>query len=96
MVRLNVAIPDEVKSKLEARAAESGFASLESYIEAVLTSDAQVADVVPPAHLSPRDRDELNRLVSEGLQSPVRELTPADWDQMRRDLIARHRRPEAP
>jgi hypothetical protein len=90
MVRLNVAIAEDVKSKLQARATESGYDSLESYVEALLASEAQTADFLPPPHLHPRDRDHLSQLVQEGLQSPAREMTATDWDRLRRELAERH------
>jgi plasmid stability protein len=41
MARLTLTIPNEVKTRLEARAAQSGYGSVEEYAEALLNAGAE-------------------------------------------------------
>ena len=91
MTSLHLTVPDDLKPKLEARAAESGYPNLEAYVEALLRADADAADYGAPAHLTPQSREELESFVAQGMQSPARPMTKSDWDQLRRDLVDRQR-----
>ena len=73
MVRMNLTVSEEVRSRAEAQAAERGFASLDAYIASLVESDAAV----------PIGAD-LERELLAGLATPSREMTAADWDEMRR------------
>src|SRR5215212_1694541 len=52
MARLTIQVPDSLRKRAETRAAESGHASLEAYVEALIRADAG-ADAGPagPDHL---------------------------------------------
>jgi hypothetical protein len=91
VARLNIDIPDELKAKIEARASESGHATLESYLQAVLRAEAELPDYGGPEHLNVRSREQLESLVAEGLGGSSSEMTASDWDELRRALIDRHR-----
>ena len=71
------------------QAARLGFTDVGHYIEALIAEEAQ-EDFGAPAHLSPRTREELEALIVEGLSSPARTMTHEDWENMRRDLKAKH------
>ncbi len=94
MTRLSIQIPDDLKTALDARAADAGFTSTEAYVESLVRSEVEGIDYGTPEHLKVRSREDLERLVQEGLESPAHEMTPADWDEMRTRLIARHRQPK--
>ena len=81
MPSLSIQIPDDLRGKLEARAAEAGHGTLEQYVEALIRADVE-ADIDP----------ELEAELLKGLASPAREMTPADWEEMRRQLRDRHAR----
>jgi hypothetical protein len=74
------------------RAASLGFADVEEYLEALILDDDVEKDYGAPPHLQPKTREELEALVTEGLNTPSRPMTPDDWNQMKRELIARHNR----
>ena len=59
MATLSVELPDHLKSRLEARASESGFATVEQYVRAVLAADAEgeLVDVETERLLSDRADD---------------------------------------
>ena len=72
------------------QASRLGFPDIGSYLANLITEEAE-HDYGAPRHLSPRSREELEALIQEGLDSPSITMTQDDWDQMRRELIARHR-----
>ena len=88
MTRVSIDVPDELHAKMQARAAATGHASLEDYLESLVRADADPADYGAPAHLHVRSREQLESLLKEALDSPAREMTTADWDEKRRALIA--------
>ncbi len=91
MTRLSIPISEDIKSKLESRAAESGYVSLEAYIAALLNDEAKQIEFGAPKSATARTRAELETLVLEGLHSPASEMSSKEWQEIRADLIARHR-----
>jgi hypothetical protein len=86
-----ITIPDELKDRAEARAAEAGYASVDEYVAAVLRADADNRGTAgAPDHLNVRSREQLVSLVREGLASPAQLMTPADFDRRRAELISKH------
>lgn len=77
MTTIQISLSDEVKAFLDAEAAAKGYSSGGDYVVALLRAlqKRQVWDQIEP-------------LVLEGLASPAREMTPADW-QWLRDRIDR-------
>ena len=70
MVRLEISLPEDVKATAEARARDAGYPSLSEYISAWLRTSAGV----------PVDEDTEAKLM-EGVNSPGRLVTRADWDE---------------
>ena len=91
MTRLSIDIPDELRRKMESRAAETGHGSLERYVNWLVREDAASIDYGAPDEVKVRSREELEARVHEALASPSREMTASDWDDLRRRLIDRHR-----
>ncbi len=89
MARLNIQISETVKEVAEARASEAGHRSLDAYIESLILADAS-EDLSDPEHLRVRSQEYLADLLREGEAIPAREMVPADWNEMRRELTARH------
>lgn len=77
-------IDDEERQRSEARAAELGYANVETYLLALLQADVE----------RPLSEEIENELI-EALATPAREMTPADWDEKRRRLIESHRQAKA-
>ena len=84
MARLSVELPDELRRKVEARAAESGHPTVEQYVQALLRADAEFtadADLGGPPRLEVGTDDELEALLSQRLDNggPSVEATPEFW-----------------
>jgi len=85
MSALNIHLPDALRSRVEARAAESGFDSVEAYIEALLLADSTGEKVV--------DDEQLESLLLDRVDGPFVDADDADFRQMREKLNARLPRP---
>jgi plasmid stability protein len=81
MAALNIDLPDELRSRLEARAAENGFDSIEAYAEAVLRADAVGGPVI--------EDEQLESTLLERLNGPFVDVDDADFRAMREKLRAR-------
>ena len=81
MATLSIQLPDGLRSRVEARAAESGFDSVEAYVQAMLLADAAGGPVV--------DGEQLESLLLDRLDGPFIEADEADFQQMRQKLQAR-------
>ena len=68
MTTMNISVPDEMKAFVEAQMAQEGYASASEYLRALIR-DAQKRQA----------KQELEAKLLEGLQSPVSEMTDADW-----------------
>lgn len=78
MVTFPVSFPDDIKLKADARAKAAGFASLSEYLAALIAAGGD--DRLDPG---------TERALMEGLSSPGREVTRADWDAKVRAFEAR-------
>ena len=97
MSAIPVQLPDELRAKAEARAAATGRVDVADYIRAWVEGDTAGEVFAAPPHLSPETQREAEVLIREGLASPAREMTAADWADIRRrveDGIARGGRVE--
>ena len=87
MARLSVELPDELRRKVETRAAESGHPTVEQYVQALIRADAEFstdADLGGPPHLEVGTDDELESLLAQMLDSgePSIEATPELWARL--------------
>ena len=82
MSALNIQLPDALRSRAEARAAESGFDSVEAYIQALVLADAAAGAI---------DDEQLEALLLSRLDGPFVEADEEDFRQMRKKLDARLR-----
>jgi antitoxin ParD1/3/4 len=74
MTTMNISIPDEMKSFVEAQMAEEGYASASEYLRALIR-EAQKR----------RAKQELESKLLEGLQGPAVKMTRKDWDSIERE-----------
>ena len=82
MAVLQISLADELKARVEARAAESGYASVDQYLEALLRADLDKNGV---------EDGDLEQLLLKRLDGgPGIEFTPEFADQFRRAI--RYRR----
>jgi antitoxin ParD1/3/4 len=76
---MNISVPDEMKAFVEAQMAEEGYASASEYLRALIR-DAQKR----------RAKQDLDAKLLEGLQSPVSEMTKADWGALRQRVYEKN------
>ena len=81
MATLSIQLPDGLRSRVEARAAENGFDTVEAYIQAVLLADAAGGPLV--------EDEQLEALLVERSDGPFVDADDADFRQMREKLQAR-------
>jgi hypothetical protein len=81
MARLSVQIPDELRARAEARAAEAGHSSLDAYLESLLRADLEAPEV---------EDDDLEQLLLARLDSgPGVEVTPEFVEQFKQNIQRR-------
>ena len=85
---------DEILT-MRVEAARQGFPNVEEYLRELVTHDVQlqrqIEAIGPPDELRVTTKEQLQEMILEGLQTPAREMTKADFDEMRRELIQRYR-----
>jgi plasmid stability protein len=81
MTKLQINLPDDAKARLEARAAEEGFASIEHYAEALLVASTQPQEEELGKLLVARDEDD----------RPDIEFTPQFAEAFREQVSLRRR-----
>jgi hypothetical protein len=82
------------------RAKERGHSELAQYVRELVAEDAGRQDGPAdgtggedrgaPPHLRADTREQLEALLHQTLDSPAREMTKSDWDEMKRRLIDSH------
>lgn len=92
MVAVTISISEEQLAFAKAQAAERGFAGIEAYIESLISErlreDGPDEDFGAPSKVRVNSLGGLRAKIEEGLTSPVREMTRADFDRMRDELVA--------
>ena len=81
MPPLQIHLPDALRSRVEARAAENGFETVEAYVQALLLADAAGGPGVTD--------EQLEALLLGRLERPFVDANEADFRQMRQKLHAR-------
>ena len=95
MAHLTLEFPDEIRSKLVLRARQTGYPSLEEYVEKLLRSEADVTGIADedfgaPEHLTTTSGDQLEALLMEGEASGrATEMTAEEWESIRKEVAAR-------
>ena len=89
MVKLNIQLSEDIKAVADARAAEAGHSSLDSYLESLILADAS-ENYGAPEHLKIGSSDRFVELIREGEASRARTMTQGDWNALRQNLIEKH------
>jgi len=96
MTRLSIDLPEDVKTRLEARAARSGHGTVEEYVQALLRAEADEPseDYAAPAHLTFSTDEELEAMLLQRVNDPRPgiEATPEFWEDFKRRVEARLRK----
>jgi hypothetical protein len=91
---MTINIPDELRDEIERKARTAGFDDVGLYVAALVIEDEPIPpdelDLPGPPEIAPRNREELERMLEEGLNSgpPIR-VTPEFWEERRRVLEER-------
>lgn len=87
MARLSIQLPEDLRSKVEARASEVGHASVEDYIEALLRADLDAGPELG-------DDDDIEAMLLERVNAaePPIEVTPEFVEQFKRRQEERRQR----
>jgi hypothetical protein len=78
MAPLNLNLADDLRRRIEARAAENGFDTVEAYVEAMLLADAAGGPEL--------EDSQLESLLLTRLNGPFVDFDEADFRQMRQKL----------
>jgi len=92
VTRLTIQLPDDLKSRVEARAADAGHASVEQYVEALLRADVdEEVDHGAPEHLTVHSDAEVEAILLRRLEStePGIEATDEFWARLESEAQAR-------
>jgi antitoxin ParD1/3/4 len=75
---MTISLPEPLKQFIEQQVSAGGYASAEEYIGALVEAE--------------RERARIEELIVEGLESgPATEMTAEDWEDIRREGLARIR-----
>lgn len=78
LTSMTVSLPTSQKQYVKEQATASGCSTPSEYIRRLIHADQQA-----------REREELERKILEGLDSPARQMTPAAWQELRSSLKAK-------
>ena len=90
MATVSIDISDELRAKMQERAADTGHSTIEQYIEWLIREDADSVDFGAPDHLEVQLPEQLEAMLDHAMQTPAREMTAADWAEKKRKLIAKY------
>lgn len=80
MKSIAITLPDELEQYVNEQVSEGGYGSVSEYMQALILADQQQSD------------DELEELLSAGLEGPATPLTREDWSEIRERSTALRRR----
>lgn len=88
---MTITLPDELAAEVQAKAKAGGFASVDAYIAyLVITDEGQdgEVDAFPgPSELTPKSREDLGRMLDEGMNSgPGVIADEAFWERLRQRI----------
>lgn len=94
MTRLSIELADDVKEKLEAQAARWGHVSVEEYVQAVLSAEAEELqeDYNAPSRVTYSNSDELEAVLAARMKNPAPgiEATPDYWANLKKSVAERY------
>jgi Arc/MetJ-type ribon-helix-helix transcriptional regulator len=90
---MTITLPDGIAQRIETIAKENGYSSAAEFLISLAEDaahDSEDANRGGPSELCPRNREELERMLDEGMNSgpPIR-VTSEFWEERRRELERR-------
>jgi hypothetical protein len=88
---MTITLPEPLAAWVAERAARLGYESADAYVADLVQreADSDLDDDPGPAHLTPRSREELDRMLEEGLQGEPIVADEAFWENQRAKLAER-------
>ena len=80
---MNVVIPQQLERAVKEKVASGKYRSAEELVTQA------VSRLIEEEKAEPRDLSSLERQLQAGLDSPTREMTEADWEQLRQRIERR-------
>ena len=80
---VNVVIPQQLERAVKEKIASGKYRSAEELISKA------VSRLIEEEEAAPRDLSWLEKVLQAGLDSPTREMTEADWEQLRQRIERR-------
>ena len=78
MQSMNISLPDPLKKFVDGQIAQGRYSSVSEYVRELIRADEKR-----------KAEAELETKLLEGLNSPETELTPADWNAIRKEALAK-------
>jgi len=78
MQSMNISLPDPLKQFVDGQIAQGRYSSVSEYMRELIRADEKR-----------KAEEHLEAKLLEGLNSPERELTPADWSAIRKEALAK-------
>lgn len=79
MTTITISLPESLKAFIEAQVADSGFGTVSEYFRTLIRDDQKR-----------KAQEKLEATLLEGLQSEASDMTPEDWEDIRREVRKRH------
>jgi antitoxin ParD1/3/4 len=90
---MTITLPDEMRERIEVLMKRCGCPSTVDYLTHLIEeaeTDAMIDDLRGPPELTPRNREELEKMLEEGINSgPAIRVTPEFWEECRRRVQER-------
>jgi antitoxin ParD1/3/4 len=84
MTTLNISLPETMRDFIDSQIAEGGYSTASEYIRE-LVREAQKR----------KAKEKVEALLLEGLQSEASEMTPEDWQELKRRVWDRNKKRDA-
>jgi antitoxin ParD1/3/4 len=79
MTSLNISLPEALRRFVDQQVASGGYGTASEYVRELLRR----------AQKEHEEQERLESLLLEALKSPAREMTPEEWDDIRREALER-------
>jgi antitoxin ParD1/3/4 len=78
MQSMNISLPDPMKQFVDGQIAQGRYSSVSEYVRELIRADEKR-----------KAEEQLEAKLLEGLNGPESELTPAEWNAIRQEALAR-------
>ena len=79
MTTITISLPESLKEFIDAEIAKGDFSTVSEYFRTLLREDRKQ-----------KAQEKLESMLLEGLESAASEMTPEDWQDIKREVRTRH------